>query len=162
MQNFEKWKKNLEIWWIATFPQNLALIRFMVSEKTGVTDDGRTTDVRASALALLTLSSRVKRTSKKKENGTDKSNGYLLFETTRCMIERFCKEEIHRSGIMRSINGFLKCFQCPCLKWPAIRYLMYNRKCFIELSSINETTIHVHVFRWPENNKLSVWLEIHF
>ncbi len=49
----------MEIWWIATFPQNLALICSTVSEKTRFTD-GRTTDARATALALLTRSSRAK------------------------------------------------------------------------------------------------------
>ncbi len=43
IQNFEKRKKGLEIWWTATFPQNLALICFTVSEKTHFTDDGRLT-----------------------------------------------------------------------------------------------------------------------
>ncbi len=43
---------------MATFPQNLALIRLMVSEKMRFTDDGRMTDARAMALALLTQSSR--------------------------------------------------------------------------------------------------------
>ncbi len=32
-------KNDLEIWWTATFPQKLALIRLMVSEKTRFTDD---------------------------------------------------------------------------------------------------------------------------
>ena len=36
-------KNGLEIWWIPTFPQNLALICFTVSEKTRFTD-GRTDD----------------------------------------------------------------------------------------------------------------------
>ncbi len=35
----------MEIWWIATFPQNLALIWLTVSEKTRFTD-GRRTDGR--------------------------------------------------------------------------------------------------------------------
>ncbi len=34
----EKGKNSLETWWIATFPQNLALIRLMISENR----DGRT------------------------------------------------------------------------------------------------------------------------
>ena len=35
-------KRGLEIWWIATFPQNLVLIPLMVSEKTHfMDDDGR-------------------------------------------------------------------------------------------------------------------------
>ena len=38
----------------------LALIRLTVSEKTRFTDDGWTTDARATALALLTQSSRAK------------------------------------------------------------------------------------------------------
>ena len=38
-------KNGLEIWWIAAFPQNLALICSTVSEKTRFTD-GRTTDGR--------------------------------------------------------------------------------------------------------------------
>ncbi len=33
-----KKKKSLEIWWIATFPKHLALIRLTVSEKTRFTD----------------------------------------------------------------------------------------------------------------------------
>ncbi len=66
---FKNGKIGLEIWWIATFPQNLALIRLTVSEKTYFTDDdGRTTDTCArtcawtcaTALALLTQSSRAK------------------------------------------------------------------------------------------------------
>ncbi len=40
--------KNLEIWWIATFPQNLALIFLTVSEKMHFMD-GRMTDARAMA-----------------------------------------------------------------------------------------------------------------
>ncbi len=45
MQNFEKKKKNgMEIWRKGTFPPNLALICMTGSEKTGFTDDGRTTD----------------------------------------------------------------------------------------------------------------------
>ncbi len=44
---------------IATFPQNLALIQLMVSEKMHFTD-GRTTDAGATALSLLTQSSRAK------------------------------------------------------------------------------------------------------
>ncbi len=46
--------------WIAAFPQNLALIRLTVSEKTRFTD-GRTMDARATALALLSQSSRAKK-----------------------------------------------------------------------------------------------------
>ncbi len=51
---------------MATFPQNLALICLTVSEKMRFTDagrrtdDGRKTDARATALALLTQSSRAK------------------------------------------------------------------------------------------------------
>ncbi len=56
---FKNGKNGLEIWWIATFPQNLALICVTVSEKTRFTD-GRTTDARATALALLTQSTRAK------------------------------------------------------------------------------------------------------
>ncbi len=59
----ENGKNRLEIWWIATFPQNLALICLMVSEKTHFMDgqtDGRT-DARATAIALLTQSSRAKK-----------------------------------------------------------------------------------------------------
>ena len=54
-------KNSLEIWWTATFPQKLALIRLLIFEKTRFTD-GRTTtmDARALALALLTQSSRAK------------------------------------------------------------------------------------------------------
>ncbi len=50
----------LEIWWIATFPQDLTLIPLTVSEKTRTTDGRPTTDVRATAIALLTQSSRAK------------------------------------------------------------------------------------------------------
>ncbi len=39
---FKNGKNGLEIWWIATFPQNLALICLTDSEKTRFTDDGRT------------------------------------------------------------------------------------------------------------------------
>ncbi len=39
-------KNGLEIWWIGTCPQNLALIHSVVPEKTMSTDDGRTTDGR--------------------------------------------------------------------------------------------------------------------
>ena len=53
-------KNDLEISWIGTFPQNLALIHLMVSEKTRFTGDGRTTDDGATASALLTQSSRAK------------------------------------------------------------------------------------------------------
>ncbi len=56
---FENGKTGLEIWWIGTFPQSLALICLTVSEKMRFTDDGRTDD-RATALALLTQSSRAK------------------------------------------------------------------------------------------------------
>ncbi len=38
-------KKNVvEIWWIGTFPRNLALIHSVVFEKTMPTDDGRSRD----------------------------------------------------------------------------------------------------------------------
>ncbi len=60
---FKNGKNGLEIWWTATFPQNLALIPFVVSEKMRFTDDGRryrTTDARATAIALLTQSNRAK------------------------------------------------------------------------------------------------------
>ncbi len=40
----KKKKPGKMIWWIGTFPQILALIHLMVSEKTRFTDDGRTTD----------------------------------------------------------------------------------------------------------------------
>ena len=43
IKNFEKKKKNyLEIWWIGTCPQHLALIHSVVSEKTMSTDGRRT------------------------------------------------------------------------------------------------------------------------
>ena len=53
LTNSHKAKSRLEIWWIATFPQNLALNSLMVSEKTRFTDgdDG----ARATALSLLTV-----------------------------------------------------------------------------------------------------------
>ncbi len=64
-EKFEKQKKNgLEIWWIGTCPQNLALIHSMVSEKTVSTDDGRTdgrrrtTDARVTTVALLCSSTK--------------------------------------------------------------------------------------------------------
>ena len=60
IQTFEKRKKGVEVWSIATFPQNLALIQLMFSEKTRFTDDGRTTHARDTALPLLTHSSRAK------------------------------------------------------------------------------------------------------
>ncbi len=50
-------KNGLEIWWTATFPQNLALICFTVSEKTRFVDDRLQTTMtyaRAAAIALLT------------------------------------------------------------------------------------------------------------
>ncbi len=56
---FKNGKNGLEIWWIATFPQNLAFICLTVSEKARFRD-GRMTDARAMALALLTQSSRAK------------------------------------------------------------------------------------------------------
>ncbi len=57
---FKHGKNSLEIWWIATFPQKIALIHLTVSEKTRFTDDDgrRTTDAHAMATALLTQSSR--------------------------------------------------------------------------------------------------------
>ncbi len=39
-----KKKNGLEIWWIGTCPQNLALIHLVGSEKTISTDDGRPRD----------------------------------------------------------------------------------------------------------------------
>ncbi len=59
-------KKGLEIWRIATFPLNLAVIRLMVSEKhrvlrTTTDNSGRQeSGARDTALALLTQSSRAK------------------------------------------------------------------------------------------------------
>ena len=45
IKHFEKQKKNgLEIWWIHTCSQNLALIHSVVSEKTMSTDRRRTDD----------------------------------------------------------------------------------------------------------------------
>ncbi len=58
IQNFEIRKNGLEMWRTVTFPQNLALTRLMVSEKTPFTD-GRTV-ARATALVLLRQSSRAK------------------------------------------------------------------------------------------------------
>ena len=67
-------ENGLEIFWIATFPQDLALIKLMVSEKTSFTD-GRT-DARATAMALLTQSSRAKKQTMTNSDNTDK---FLLF-----------------------------------------------------------------------------------
>ncbi len=39
----KKWKNGQEMWWIATFPQNMAFIRLIVSEKTCLTDGRWTT-----------------------------------------------------------------------------------------------------------------------
>ncbi len=61
---FENKKNGLEIWWIGTCPQNLALIHSVVSEKTMSpddgrrTDDGRTTDARVTTVALLCSSTK--------------------------------------------------------------------------------------------------------
>ena len=56
----KKRKKNCFEIWTGSFPQNLASIRFTVSEKNGVygrtderTDYGRTTDARGTTVALL-------------------------------------------------------------------------------------------------------------
>ncbi len=49
---------SLEIWWIGTFPTNLALTCFTVSKNrvfTGGSKDGRTTDTRAMIVALLAV-----------------------------------------------------------------------------------------------------------
>ncbi len=51
----------MEIWWIGTCPQNLALIHSVVSEKTMSTDDDdgqRTTDARVTTVALLCSSTK--------------------------------------------------------------------------------------------------------
>ena len=47
IENFEKRKNSLEIWWIEICPQNLAWIHAAVSEKSEFTDvqvDGQTMD----------------------------------------------------------------------------------------------------------------------
>ncbi len=44
MPNSEKKKKCLELWWKGAIPPNLVLICLKASEKSGFTDDGRTTD----------------------------------------------------------------------------------------------------------------------
>ncbi len=54
-------KYGLEIWWLGTCPQNLALIDSVVSEKMMSTDDGRgqtTTDARVTTVALLCSSTK--------------------------------------------------------------------------------------------------------
>ena len=60
--NFLKRKQGLEVWWIATFPQKYGinlLDGFWENVFYGPTTGGRTTDARATALVLLTQSSRV-------------------------------------------------------------------------------------------------------
>ena len=62
-KSFKNGRNGLEIWRVATFPQDMVLIPLMVSEKTCFTDDGRTDgrkDARSTAIALLTQSSRAK------------------------------------------------------------------------------------------------------
>ncbi len=53
-------KNGLQIWWIGTCPQNLALIHSVVSEKTMSTDDDgrRMTDARVTTVALLCSSTK--------------------------------------------------------------------------------------------------------
>ncbi len=46
IENFEKRKYGLEIWWRGSYPQNLAWIHQAVSEKREFTDDERTDDRR--------------------------------------------------------------------------------------------------------------------
>ncbi len=55
---FKNGKNGLEIWWLTTFPQNSGLIRVTGFLRKRVL---RTTDARATALALLTQSSRAKK-----------------------------------------------------------------------------------------------------
>ncbi len=61
---WKKKKNSLEIWWRASYPQNLAWIYAAVCEKIEFTDDqrtdGRTTDACAMTVALLTKSSKAK------------------------------------------------------------------------------------------------------
>ncbi len=58
-KKIEKQKRyGLEIWWIDTCPQNLALIHSVVSDKTMSTDDRRTTDGRVTTVALLCSSTK--------------------------------------------------------------------------------------------------------
>ncbi len=44
IDNFEKPKNDLEIWWRGRYPQNLAFIHAAVSEKLEYTDNGQTDD----------------------------------------------------------------------------------------------------------------------
>ncbi len=53
---FVKREQNgMQIWWIATFPQTVALIHWMVSEKTHFSDVLLRMDACTMALALLTV-----------------------------------------------------------------------------------------------------------
>ncbi len=53
-----KQQNGLEIWGKGTFPPNFSVICLTGSEKTGFTDDGRTTDTRLMTVALLCSSTK--------------------------------------------------------------------------------------------------------